>query len=115
MIEIASARLTAAINPHGAELSSLRDPAGRELMTDGDPAFWSGHAPLLFPIVGRLVGDCYRLDGRDYSLPQHGFARRRDFALIDMGRASELAPLVFRHLRRANAQSSPLAMVAARF
>lgn len=82
MIEIASARLSAAINPHGAELSSLRDPAGRELMTDADPAFWSGRAPLLFPIVGRLVGDRYRLDGRDYSLPQHGFARRRDFALV---------------------------------
>jgi len=83
MIEIASARLTAAINPHGAELSSLRDPAGRELMTDGDPAFWSGRAPLLFPLVGRLVGDRYRLDGKDYSLPQHGFARRRDFALFE--------------------------------
>ncbi|OAN65960.1 aldose 1-epimerase family protein [Sphingomonas sp. TDK1] len=85
MIEIASARLTAAINPHGAELSSLRDPAGRELMTDADPAFWSGRAPLLFPIVGRLVADRYRLDGRDYSLPQHGFARRRDFALAEQG------------------------------
>lgn len=83
MIAIASARLTAAINPHGAELSSLRDSAGRELMTDGDPAFWSGRAPLLFPIVGRLVGDRYRLDGQDYSLPQHGFARRRDFGLVD--------------------------------
>lgn len=82
MIDIASARLTAAINPHGAELSSLRDPAGRELMTDGDLAFWSGRAPLLFPIVGRLVGDRYRLDGREYSLPQHGFARRRPFALV---------------------------------
>ncbi len=83
MIEIASARLTAAINAHGAELSSLRDSAGRELMTDGDPAFWSGRAPLLFPIVGRLVDDSYRLDGHDHRLPQHGFARRRDFVLVD--------------------------------
>lgn len=83
MIEIASARLTAAIHPHGAELWSLRDRAGRELMTDADPAFWTGHAPLLFPIVGRLVGDRYRLDGQEYTLPQHGFARRRDFTLVE--------------------------------
>lgn len=83
MIEIASARLAAAIHPHGAELWSLRDPAGRELMTDADPAFWTGHAPLLFPIVGRLVGDRYRLDGQEYTLPQHGFARRRDFTLVE--------------------------------
>jgi galactose mutarotase-like enzyme len=83
MIEIASDALNARINPLGAELSSLRDSAGRELMTDADPAFWAGRAPLLFPIVGRLVGDKYRLDGAEYPLPQHGFARRHSFALIE--------------------------------
>ncbi len=56
MIEIASDALTARINPFGAELTSLRDAGGRELMTDADPAFWTGHAPLLFPIVGRAGG-----------------------------------------------------------
>lgn len=83
MIEIASAALSAAIDPLGAELSSLRDTQGRELMTDADPAYWAGRAPLLFPIVGRLVGDRYRLDGGEYSLPQHGFARRQSFELVE--------------------------------
>lgn len=83
MIEIASTELTALINPLGAELSSLKDADGRELMTDADPTFWSGRAPLLFPIVGRLMDDKYRLDGKEYPLPQHGFARKQDFALID--------------------------------
>ncbi|MDP5281325.1 aldose 1-epimerase family protein [Sphingomonas sp. DG1-23] len=82
-IEIASAELAAAINLFGAELSSLRDADGRELMTDADPAFWAGRAPLLFPIVGRLMDDKYRLDGKEYPLPQHGFARRQAFALIE--------------------------------
>lgn len=82
-IEIASAGLHAAINPFGAELSSLRDTGGRELMTDADPAFWAGRAPLLFPIVGRLMGDKYRLDGEEYPLPQHGFARRQRFVLTE--------------------------------
>ncbi len=83
MIEIASDRLTAAINPFGAELSSLREPGRGELMTDADPAFWTGRAPLLFPIVGRLMGDRYRLDGKEYALPQHGFARRQAFELVE--------------------------------
>ncbi|MBO9622099.1 MAG: aldose 1-epimerase family protein [Sphingomonas sp.] len=83
MIEIASETLSASINPFGAELSHLRDAQGRELMTDADPTFWSGRAPLLFPIVGRLAGDRYRLDGRDYPLPQHGFARRQPFAAVE--------------------------------
>lgn len=85
MIEIASDALSASIDPLGAELSHLRDGGGRELMTDADPAFWSGRAPLLFPIVGRLNGDAYRLDGRSYPLPQHGFARRRRFEPIEQG------------------------------
>jgi galactose mutarotase-like enzyme len=82
-IEIASDVLTASINPHGAELSHLRDAHGRELMTDADPAFWAGRAPLLFPIVGRLMDDRYRLDGQEYALPQHGFARRQRFELVE--------------------------------
>lgn len=82
-IEIGSPALTAAINPLGAELSSLRDAGGRELMTDADPAFWAGRAPLLFPVVGRLVGDRYRLDGTEYAMPKHGFARRQPFEVVE--------------------------------
>ncbi|WP_066821386.1 aldose 1-epimerase family protein [Sphingomonas mali] len=81
LIEIGNDRLSAAINPLGAELTHLRDADGRELMTDADPAFWTGHAPILFPIVGRLNGDTLRLDGRDYAMKQHGFARRQTFDL----------------------------------
>ena len=80
-ITIGSDRLTARINPLGAELSSLTDAAGRELMTDADPAFWTGRAPLLFPIVGRLNGDTLRVDGRDYPMKQHGFARHLPFVV----------------------------------
>ncbi len=82
-IELKSGALTAAINPLGAELSSLTDREGRELMTDADPRWWTGRAPLLFPIVGRLAGDSYELDHRTYEMAQHGFARRRKFALVE--------------------------------
>lgn len=81
MIGIGSDRLSATVDPHGAELVSLRDADGRELMTDADPAFWTGHAPLLFPIVGALAGGGYRLDGQRFAMAQHGLARRQDFAL----------------------------------
>ena len=83
MLHIASASLNAAINPFGAELSHLHAADGRELMTDADPAFWTGRAPLLFPIVGALNGDTYRLDGREYRMGKHGFARRQMFELVE--------------------------------
>lgn len=90
MIELHSDILSATVNPLGAELWSLRDADGRDLMTDADPAFWTGHAPLLFPFVGRLRGDRYRVNGAEYTLPQHGFARKRDFALVERDGASAL-------------------------
>ena len=83
LVTITSGDLTARIHPLGAELHSLTDAAGREYMTDADPAFWTGHAPILFPIVGELRGGTYRLDGREYALPRHGFARRSRFEVVE--------------------------------
>ncbi|MXO70652.1 aldose 1-epimerase family protein [Alteraurantiacibacter buctensis] len=84
-ITITSGNLTARIDPLGAELVSLREADGRELMTSADPAHWTGHAPLLFPIVGRLNGDVLRLDGREYPMKQHGFARRLEWEVLGAG------------------------------
>ncbi len=85
VIEIASEELSATINPFGAELSSLRGAEGRELMTDADPAYWKGRAPILFPIVGALNGDTLRLDGSEYAMPKHGFARHSVFEVAEQG------------------------------
>lgn len=83
LITIATPHLSAAINPFGAELTHLRDAEGRELMTNADPAFWTGHAPILFPIVGAVKDNRYRLDGVSYTLEKHGFARRSAFTVIE--------------------------------
>jgi galactose mutarotase-like enzyme len=82
MIEIASTDLAARIDPFGAELQSLTDAQGREHMSSGDPAFWTGRAPLLFPIVGRLNNDMLQVDGKSYTLEKHGFARRSRFDIV---------------------------------
>ncbi|MDX3908321.1 MAG: aldose 1-epimerase family protein [Sphingobium sp.] len=89
-VALTSGELSATIDPLGAELWSLKDADGRELMTDADPAYWTGHAPLLFPFVGRLREDRYRVNGKEYTLPQHGFARKREFALVESDGASAL-------------------------
>lgn len=82
-VAIASGGLAARIAPLGAELRSLSDAAGREYMSDGNPAFWPNHAPLLFPIVGALANDTYRLGGEEHGLSRHGFARRSFFELVE--------------------------------
>ncbi|MBM6576314.1 aldose 1-epimerase family protein [Microvirga sp. SRT01] len=85
MIEIANDHLSAAINPHGAELTHLRDADDRELMTAADPAFWPRHAPLLFPAIGKTANGTIRVDGTDYPMSKHGFARDLTFAVTDRG------------------------------
>ena len=81
-VPINSGALTALINPLGAQLSALRDSAGRDLLWDGNPAIWAGRAPLLFPIVGALNGGSYRLGTQQYPLSRHGFARGSRFTVM---------------------------------
>ncbi len=82
MIRLKSNHLEASIHPLGAELQSLKSlQTGLEYMWEGDAAFWGKHSPVLFPIVGSLKGDTYFFEGKAYTLPRHGFARERVFAV----------------------------------
>jgi galactose mutarotase-like enzyme len=87
-IRIASDALSADFSTLGAEMRMLRDEAGRDLQSDGPPAFWTGRAPLLFPIVGAVNRDTIHIDGKAYPMAKHGFARVSEFALIDQQPAS---------------------------
>lgn len=82
LVTIRSARLSAAINPYGAELTHLRDAEGRELMTNADPAYWTGHAPILFPVIGMTYAHAIRLGGTSYPMAKHGFARHSLFETV---------------------------------
>jgi galactose mutarotase-like enzyme len=84
-LTLRSTSWTAAIDPHGAQLSILRDAAGQDLLWDGDPAFWSGRSPLLFPIVGALNDGHFQWRGKRFALPRHGLARTRRFNLLHAG------------------------------
>jgi galactose mutarotase-like enzyme len=81
-VQLSSRDLHVEVDPLGAQLSVLRDRNGRDLLWNGDPAIWTGRAPLLFPIVGELVGGSYRLGAKSYRLSRHGFARGKLFEVV---------------------------------
>jgi galactose mutarotase-like enzyme len=81
---IGAAGITATIKSDGAELCSLKNAAGVELLWQAGPA-WPRHAPILFPIVGRLKNDELHHDGKTYPMTQHGFARDLPFDWIEQG------------------------------
>ncbi len=78
MVTLQNGTLTVCISTLGAEIQSIRDK-NTEYIWQGDGVHWSKHAPVLFPIAGRLKQDTYFYNGTAYSLPQHGFAREREF------------------------------------
>jgi galactose mutarotase-like enzyme len=82
-----SGGLEATVKAPGAELCSLKDAQGIELIWQAG-AVWPRHAPLLFPIVGRLKNDALRHQGKTYPMTQHGFARDRVFEWVERGAAS---------------------------
>jgi galactose mutarotase-like enzyme len=79
---LSNGTLSATVKADGAELCSLCDAAGEEMLWQAAP-IWPRHAPVLFPIVGRLKGDELRHAGKTYRLTQHGFARDKRFAWLN--------------------------------
>jgi galactose mutarotase-like enzyme len=85
MEQIKNNHLTLTFSTLGAELQSIMDADGKEYLWQADPAFWNRHSPLLFPIVCGLWEDSYRLQGKEYRLGRHGFARDTEFKVIAKG------------------------------
>jgi galactose mutarotase-like enzyme len=79
---IHSEGIEAVISAHGAELCSLKNSDGIELLWQAG-AEWPRHAPILFPIVGRLKNDQLRHNGIVYPMKQHGLARDLAFEWVE--------------------------------
>lgn len=75
--------LTVTIDAFGAELQEIVNKrTGWQYLWHGDKTFWGRRSPVLFPIVGSVWDGCYRMDGKEFRLGQHGFARDREFEII---------------------------------
>lgn len=81
---ISDGKIRASINTLGAELCSLTY-SGEEYMWRGD--IWPSHAPVLFPICGRLVDGKYEHSGKEYAMRIHGFAKSSEFIPEELGDA----------------------------
>ena len=84
-VRIENEHLTIEVAPMGAEMQILQTSDGANWLWDGDPQFWTGRAPVLFPMVGRAPDDHVAIEGQRYPMSQHGFARRSEFTLLDNG------------------------------
>jgi galactose mutarotase-like enzyme len=82
MIILENTALKVELSGLGAELHSVF--SGRyslEYLWNGNKETWPRHAPHLFPVVGKLKDNQFIYGGKKYTLPQHGFARDKEFQL----------------------------------
>ncbi|MFY7669830.1 aldose 1-epimerase family protein [Tenacibaculum sp. MEBiC06402] len=96
MIVLENNKIKVNIALFGAELTKLYSKeTGLDYLWNGNPKFWKRHAPILFPIVGKLKNHTYYVDDKKFYLPQHGFARDNEFSVISQSNNEIIFELSF--------------------
>jgi len=74
----------ATFSSRGAEMVSLKNKDGRELLWQNTTGKgWSDHAPILFPLCGNIKDGKGIYKGVEYPTRQHGFALRNEFSMLE--------------------------------
>lgn len=72
------------LSANGAEIIKIIGQKDQlNYMWKRDPILWGSSAPILFPIVGAVQQNQYRIDGKTYEMLQHGFARRNEYKTLE--------------------------------
>lgn len=83
MLSLENDQLQIHLKTAGAELTKIYSKkTALDYLWKGDAKFWKRHAPVLFPIVGKLKNHTYFLGDKKFNLPQHGFARDNEFTVV---------------------------------
>ena len=84
MSELENEFISVAVKSKGAEMYSLVSKQdGTEFIWQGNPDYWAWHAPVCFPIVGKVVNNQYQVGDNTYGLTVHGFARDMEFEELE--------------------------------
>ncbi|MBQ5805341.1 MAG: aldose 1-epimerase family protein [Erysipelotrichaceae bacterium] len=74
------------VDTYACEIRSFRRKDKEiEYMWNGDPAFWSGRNPVLFPHVSSPKNKILNIKGKDCKVNNHGFCRRSEFEFMEQG------------------------------
>ncbi len=87
MITLKNQNMTVEISEMGAELQSIIKN-GKQYLWIGEPDIWEMHAPLIFPICGGLKDGKFSYNGKEYTMPKHGYAMNTLFEVEKIGNTS---------------------------
>ena len=84
LFEIKNEKALVSVDEHASEIHSFCDvTTDNEYMWQGDPKFWAGRNPTLFPMVGSTWDKKLHINGKEYVTGNHGFTRHSDFTCIE--------------------------------
>lgn len=79
------------VNSIGAELRSFKNKQTQlEYIWQGDANYWGSTAPVLFPIIGALKNGAFIHEGKEYSVPKHGFIRHNEDLKVEPVSSNEI-------------------------
>jgi len=82
MITLQNTHIELTVSEHGAEPCGLKNKhTGIEYIWNANPTYWPRHAPILFPMSGPTKDGKIAVAGKEYDLPNNGFARDMDFTV----------------------------------
>lgn len=75
-MKLENERYVVTFTTKGGEIESFTDKVtGIQYMWQGNPDFWGGKNPTLFPLVGNTYTQDYEIDGKRYAMKNHGLIR----------------------------------------
>ncbi|WP_303860441.1 aldose 1-epimerase family protein [Alkalibaculum bacchi] len=79
---ISSDSLNVSASILGGALTSVKDAKGIEYLWQGNKTYWSGTAPILFPICGSIRNNRATIGSSKHTImPRHGIVRKRKWKL----------------------------------
>lgn len=87
MITLKNGNSLLKVNELGAEMKSFT-VNGTEYLWVGDNEHWRFSAPNVFPITGRFKDNKYTLNGKEYTMLIHGFARFLEYKVESVTESS---------------------------
>ncbi len=83
-MKLENEQISVEISLKGAEVLSLvNNKTNQEMVWNGNAEYWSGHNPILFPIIGSTFDKQIHIEDKIYVMGNHGFARSSMFVQVE--------------------------------
>ncbi len=81
-VTIQNEQITLTVETHGAEMCSVKNAKGEEMLWQPCEGYWDRQSIVLFPWTGPLKEGYFEVDGIKYEYGGHGFAKDFEHAVV---------------------------------